>query len=61
MEIRCGDCGTVLDADATDCPTCGRQLGTAPATTGRPKLLVWAAVAAAVEVAVTLVLMRACR
>jgi len=60
MEIRCGDCAAVLPADATSCSSCGRTLGTAPAKGRRPMLLIWAAVAAAVEVVVTLAIMRSC-
>jgi uncharacterized OB-fold protein len=59
MDIRCGDCGEVLAGDAATCPTCGRTLGSKPAGR-RPALLVWAAVAAAFEVALTLVIFRSC-
>ncbi|MCC7054705.1 MAG: hypothetical protein IT355_15645 [Gemmatimonadaceae bacterium] len=60
MEIRCGDCAAALPDGATQCPACGRTLGTAPARGRRPGLLLWAAIAAAAEVALTLVLMRGC-
>ncbi len=60
MDIRCGDCATLLPAGATQCPACGRVLGTKPRAK-RPTLLIWAAVAAAAEVALTLVIMRSCR
>jgi predicted nucleic acid-binding Zn ribbon protein len=58
--IRCGDCTAELAADATTCPSCGRTLGTKPARGRRPGLLIWAAVAAALEVGVTLLIMRSC-
>jgi len=59
MEIRCGDCGVVLESDAATCPDCGRTLGSKPAGR-RPAMFVWAAAAAAVEVALTLVILRSC-
>ena len=59
MDIRCGDCGAALPADATTCASCGRTLGAA-AKGRRPMLLIWAAVAAAVEVVITLAIMRSC-
>ena len=57
--MRCGDCGAELSADATTCAACGRTLGTAPKGR-RPMLLIWAAVAAALEVVITLAIMRSC-
>jgi hypothetical protein len=59
VDIRCGDCGVALVGDAATCPGCGRTLGTKPKGR-RPALFVWAAAAAAVEVALTLVIMRSC-
>jgi uncharacterized OB-fold protein len=59
MDIRCGDCGEVLVGNTATCPACGRTLGSKPAGR-RPGLFVWAAVAAAFEVALTLVIMRSC-
>jgi hypothetical protein len=59
MDVRCGECGIALPADATTCTACGRALGSAPAGR-RPRLLVWAAVAAAAEVALTLLIFRSC-
>jgi predicted nucleic acid-binding Zn ribbon protein len=61
VEIRCGVCSNVVPADALRCPACGRNLGSAAPRQRPPGLLIWAAVAAAVEVALTLVLIRACR
>jgi hypothetical protein len=61
MEIRCGECATVVAAEALECPACGRMMGSSVAR-GRPSgLLLWASVAAVVEVAITLLLLRACR
>jgi predicted nucleic acid-binding Zn ribbon protein len=60
MELRCGACANAIPVDAITCPACGRTLGSAPARRRPPGLLLWAAVAAAVEVALTLVLMRSC-
>jgi hypothetical protein len=61
VEIRCGECGALVPADATQCPSCQRALGSAPtkAAPGRP-LLRWAMIVAAIEVVITLVVLRAC-
>jgi hypothetical protein len=61
MEIRCGECRAIVPSDASACPACGRQLGSALKGKRPPGLLIWAAAAAAVEVAVTLAIMRSCR
>jgi len=60
VELRCGDCSAPIAESDDRCAACGRTLGTAPARGKRPRLLVWAAVAAAVEVALTLLIMRSC-
>jgi hypothetical protein len=60
VELRCGECAALVTAGDSTCPGCGRTLGSAPTKGKRPGLLVWAAVAAAVEVALTLVIMRSC-
>ncbi|HYW51861.1 MAG TPA: hypothetical protein VE861_14695 [Gemmatimonadaceae bacterium] len=49
----------MLAAEAGTCPACGRTLGSKPKGR-RPGLIIWAAVAAAIEVALTLVIMRSC-
>jgi uncharacterized OB-fold protein len=61
VDIRCGECAALLVEGTAACPMCGRTLGAPPSRLKRPGLVLMAAGVAAIEVVLTLVLLRACR